>query len=253
MNNKVIAIIVARMGSSRLPGKILLELNRVPLLKRVYDRVKQCKRIDKIIVATTHNKKDDELVDFCKANEIEVFRGSEEDVLGRFYQCALNENKEGNLKAVVRITADAPFVDPELTDKMILNLINGELDYNHNRHLQGPPLGCHAEVISFETLEKLNMEVTDKTEREHITLHILKPENRNKFKIKLDDAPKELQRPEYRLLLDEQKDFSVVTRIYQELGEFPKLEEIISYLDTHPEIKKLNEDAHLDFKDLLDK
>lgn len=252
-NGRNIAIILARMGSSRLPGKVLIEINGVPLLKRIYNRVKRCKSIDEVYVATSTSEKDNLIEDFCSSNNIPIFRGSEEDVLGRFYSCAESENRTSPLSAVVRITGDAPFVDPVETDKMVNFLIDNDFDYVHNRHLEGPPLGFHAEVIAFKTLQRIHHEVKDKTEREHVTLHILKTENRDKFKIKLFDGPTELRRPNYRLLVDDSKDIEVISKIYQELGENPSMKEVVDYVDKNQELSKKTADIHLDFKNLLDK
>jgi spore coat polysaccharide biosynthesis protein SpsF len=251
--DRTIAIILARMGSSRLPGKTLMKLNGTPLLKRIYDRVCKISNVDKVIVATSTSYKDDELEAFCINNSIPVFRGDEEDVLGRFYQCASQEDQIQNLSSVVRITADEPFVDPGQTEDMISFLIDNNLDYIHNRHLQGPPLGFHAEVISFNALKNLNSSVTDKEEREHVTLHILKPENRGDFKIKLFDAPENLRRPQYRLVIDQSEDFELVSKIYKALGDNPDTSEVINFLDNNPEIANINKGAHLDFKEILDK
>ena len=252
-NNRTIAIILARMGSSRFPGKVLMEINGTPILKMVYDRVNSCNEIDKTIIATSTEPQDDKIEEFCKQNNLEFFRGDEQDVLKRFYECAEKENKVFPVNAVVRVTADAPFVDPLETGKMIRFLLENNYDYLHNRHTKGPTLGLHAEAISFKTLKKINEEVTDKSEREHVTLHILKPENRNKFKIKLFDAPENLQRPQYRLLLDEKKDFQVISKICLALGSNARSDDIIQYLDNHPEIVSINKETHLDFKEILDK
>jgi|SRR3989344_3344588 len=252
-NKRTIAIILARMGSSRLPGKSLMKINGIPLLKRVYDRAKICKNVDKAIVATSDKEKDNSLAEYCIENGIPVFRGDENDVLKRFYDCALEEHEKNTLRAVVRVTGDAPFVDPELTDKMIDELIEKNYDYIHNRHLNGPPLGSHAEVISFDTLRKLNDGVLDLKEREHVTLHILKHENRNKFKIKLFDVPKNLRRQNYRLIADSEKDFVIISKIFQDLGNNPSLKDVVSYLDNNKKLLEINKDEILDFKEFLDK
>jgi spore coat polysaccharide biosynthesis protein SpsF len=253
MNKDAIAIILARMGSSRLPGKSLIKINGVPLIKLVYNRVLRSKNIKKTIVATSTNSKDDALKDYCEKGKIPVFRGSENDVLKRFFDCSLKEYKKSPINAVVRVTADAPFFEPNLADEMINKLMENNLDYIHNRHLEGPPIGFHSEVISYKTLRNLNENIKDKKEREHVTLHVLKPKNRSGFKIGFSDVPAEFRRPGYRLVIDEKKDLELVSEIYKNLGENASLKEVIEYLDKNKILSKINSLAHLDYKNLFNK
>ena len=110
-----IAIIQARMGSSRLPGKVLMELDGKPLLEFMYNRVIKSKLIDKIVVATTTKKSDDPIIDLCRRNKISFYRGSESDVLDRYYKTAIKYNP----KTIIRLTSDCPLIDPNLIDRTI--------------------------------------------------------------------------------------------------------------------------------------
>ncbi len=246
INNKgIVAIILARMGSSRMPGKVLMKFNGIPALKHIFNRLQNSTKIDRIIVATSTNPENNAIEEFCDKENIACFRGDEEDVLDRFYKCASKEAKSGlNIGAVVRVTGDALFIDWEITDQMIQCLFDENLDYIHNRHASGPPWGFHAEVISFQALKKLNETVKDKEERQHVTLHILN--NKNNFNIKLFDATEEFIRPNYRLILEQKEDYELITRIYKELGNMSTTSQVISFLDNNPEIASINKNLTID-------
>jgi len=158
MIENVVAIIQARMGSSRLPDKVMMPIAGKPMFWHVVDRVKKAKLIDEVVVATSTNTKDKRIVDFCKKNNVEVFTGSENDVLDRYYQCA----KKYKAEIVVRITADCPLIDPKIVDKSIRTFFKGNFDYlgiltgagslkSKNKKY---PDGMDCEVFSFQSLEK---------------------------------------------------------------------------------------------------
>src|SRR3989338_126496 len=125
MKLKIVAIIQARMGSLRMPGKVLKPILGKPMLWHVVERVKRAKLINQVVVATSTNPEDKKIADFCKKNNIEVFRGSQNDVLDRYYQCA----KKYHAKFIVRITADCPLIDSQLIDKLIRKFFKGRYDY----------------------------------------------------------------------------------------------------------------------------
>lgn len=160
-------IIQARMGSTRLPGKMLIEIMGKPLIQHVIDRVSQSKRIDKLILATTNNPRDAVLVDIARKNSLDFFIGSEEDVLDRFYQAA----KRFNIKIIVRITPDDPFKDPEVIDKAVEIFLNskGKFDYVTNTLPPTYPIGLDVEVFSCYALEKAWKDAKKPSEREHVT------------------------------------------------------------------------------------
>ena len=138
-------IIQARMGSTRLPGKVLKKINgEVPMLKFQLDQLKHSKRIEKIVVATTNMEEDDEIVNFCKANDVECFRGESENVLDRYYQCA----KKFNFSIILRIPSDKPLIDPEIVDEIIGKFDLESYDYVSNFLTLSYPSGTEVEVLS---------------------------------------------------------------------------------------------------------
>lgn len=174
---KKVAIIQARMGSSRFTGKSLALLAGIPLIEWAVTRAKQIPLIDLVVVATSTEKQDDELVKWCQDNNIVVFRGSEDDVLARYYFAAL-ENKAD---IVMRITGDCPFIDPNLSAQILYSLIKNEYDYYSNVSPATWPDGLDCETFTFKTLEKAHQQATKKSDREHVTSFIRN--NQNSFKV----------------------------------------------------------------------
>ena len=167
----VVAIIQARMGSTRFPGKVLAEINNQPLLEILIARVRRSKSIEKIVVATTTEADDDVLCDWLNVNHIEYFRGSERDVLDRFWNCA----KLFNADIVVRITADDPLKDPDIIDEIVGVLqSSGVIDYASNTLKPSYPEGLDIEAFRFWALAKAHAEALLDSEREHVTPFIWK-------------------------------------------------------------------------------
>jgi glutamate-1-semialdehyde aminotransferase/spore coat polysaccharide biosynthesis protein SpsF (cytidylyltransferase family) len=167
-SNKTIAIIQARMRSSRLPGKILAQIGEKPMIWHVAQRVRVAKLVDEVVLATSSETCDDPVADFCKRENINCFRGCEIDVLDRFYQAA----KINVAKVIVRLTGDCPFIDPDVIDSVIQGFHNGEYDYATNILRYTWPEGLDVEVFSFEALERAWKEATQEGEREHVTVYI---------------------------------------------------------------------------------
>jgi len=168
---KVVAIIQARMGSTRLPGKVLMDLAGEPMLARVYERAARAKSVDKVIVATSDIAGDDSIAELCSARAWLCFRGSENDVLDRYYQAA----KIHRADIVVRITADCPLIEPLIIDKVIKAFLerNPKIDYASNILLKRTfPRGLDTEVLRFDTLERIWKEDQDLPRREHVTAYI---------------------------------------------------------------------------------
>jgi spore coat polysaccharide biosynthesis protein SpsF (cytidylyltransferase family) len=238
VKERIGGIIQARMGSTRLPGKMLIDITGKPLIQHVIDRVSQSKRIEKLILATTDNPRDAVLVDFAKENLLDFFIGSEKDVLDRFYQAA----KTFNIKIIVRITPDDPFKDPEVIDKAVEIFLNGkgELDYVTNTLPPTYPIGLDIEVFSFYALEKAWKEAKKTSEREHVTPYIWKhPEI---FRIKNFGLEKDLSY--LRWTLDDDRDSQFTREVYQRL--YPKkrfflMEDILELLNLYPALVKINE------------
>lgn len=239
-----IAIIQARMSSTRLPGKILLDIAPgTTVLECMLARVATCTEIDQTIVATTTNPKDVVLVDFLKARDLPCFVGSEEDVLDRYYQAAKAFGaKSGDV--IVRMTSDCPLIDPKVADTTIRFFKDGDFDYaSNNLEPYTYADGMDTEVFSFDTLERAWKEATSPAHREHVTFYMWK--NPELFKIGQYQNPKEGQAG-YRLTLDYPEDLAVLSDVYTHL--FPSnplfsMEDILAYLDAHPEVKKINTDV----------
>lgn len=239
MKKKVIAIIQARMGSERLPGKVLKEVEKKPLLWHVFNRTKASKYIENVIIATSLNTKDDAIEKFAVENNIIVFRGSENDCLDRYYQAA----KKDKAKLIVRITADCPLICPEIIDKVIAEYLNGKYDYVSNTLLYTYPDGCDVEVFSFEALEKAWKECKDPVDREHVTPYI---RNSGKFKIKNVENEYPVNPKEYKWSVDRIEDLKFVREVYKYLykdGKIFTYKEIMNLLKQHPELKQINSKA----------
>ncbi len=215
MEIKTILITQARTGSTRLPGKVLMEVNNTPLLKIHLDRLSKSKNVDKIIVATTMNEEDDVIEKLGKEWGYEVYRGSENDVLDRFYQAVKNIKPNW----VVRVTSDCPLIDPLLLDKVIEITKAENKDYGSNVIDETFPDGQDVEVFKFLALEKAWKEANKLSEREHVTPFI-----RNNSDLKagnLFSAISYRNNNDYssiRMTVDEQKDFELINKIISDLG-----------------------------------
>ena len=162
-------IIQTRMGSSRLPGKVLLELkDGKSVLDYVINQLGFCETIDKIVVATTTLTEDDKIVEFCESNNVEYFRGDSKNVLDRHYQCA----KKYSLSTIIRMPSDKPLLDPEVVDKIVRVFNSGSYDYVTNFLPSTTPGGTEVEVFSFKALEKSWTDAELPSEKEHVTNHI---------------------------------------------------------------------------------
>jgi len=171
---KIAAIIQARTFSTRLPGKVLKELpyaSSITCLEQVIRRLKKSKKLNDIIIATTKEKTDNEIVDIAKKEDVKYFRGSKENVLSRYYFAA----KENNIDLIVRITSDCPCIDADITDLTIDKHINKMADYTSNSLTRTCPHGLNVEVFKFNALEKAYKNAIKDYEKEHVTPYI----NRN--------------------------------------------------------------------------
>lgn len=232
----IYAIIQARFGSSRLPGKVLMEIQDKPILWHVYNRVSYSKLIDKIIIATSKLKQDEKIVDFCKLNNIEFFAGSEDDVLTRYYETAKNKGiKNGDY--IVRITADCPLHDANIIDKVIKVYLEGDYDYVSNTFEYTYPDGLDVEVFSFKVLEEAWKNAKLASEREHVTPYMKKNDKYKKINVVSNK-----KYPIYRLTLDHKEDYELIKRIYEGIGKIDfDLDETIDFLQKHTDYLKLNE------------
>lgn len=226
-------IIQARMGSFRLMGKVLKEINGHPMLWHVVNRLKNCQKADKIILAIPDNEENNILEEFCRNNNLDFFRGSETDVLSRYYETA----KKFNCDIIVRVTSDCPLIDPEIVDLVIEKHLESKADYTSNIFKRTFPRGFDAEVFNLETLEKAFNEAKEKHQREHVTPYIY--ENPGMFQIVSVEAPEELNHPEMRLTVDVKEDLELIRKIDSSLSA----EEIVNYLLNNSNLLTINQEV----------
>ena len=223
------------MGSNRLPGKVLADLKGKPMIGHVVDRVRRARSVDAIVVATSTQTSDGAIVDFCEFRKIRVFRGSEHDVLDRYYQCA-----EGiQTDVVVRITADCPLIDPRVIDKVAETFLGGTCDYASNTVERTYPDGLDVEIFSIEVLREAWKAARMASEREHVTPYIWK----NPHLFDLCHIRREPDISHLRWTVDEPEDLVFVRLVYDQLYQPNGLiltEEVLALLDKHPELSKIN-------------
>jgi spore coat polysaccharide biosynthesis protein SpsF len=234
------AIIEARMGSSRLPGKTMMEIMGSPSIQLLIDRLRHAQRIDNIILATTTNSEDDTIEKFCHDYGVICFRGSAEDVLGRVYHAAQKYGAD----VVVEVTGDCPLLDPWLIDECIDLFIRSDYDYLSNFIEQSYPPGIDVQIFSFAVLEQLHVNAKEQKFREHVTLYILK--NPSLFRMHNVYAPPELYCPDWHLELDEYVDYILIKTIYENLYDKKPVfttTDIVKLLKEHPEWLKINQEV----------
>lgn len=237
MKQRTCAIIQARMGSTRLPGKVLKELCGKPMLYHIIQRTEQTAGIDTIMVATSTHQEDDLVAEYASSLGIPCFRGSEENVLKRFYGAAkILDMREDD--AVVRLTADNPLVDPMVLQKLLTYF--EECPYSY-ASTNGYPLGLGGEVFTFHMLEEAHHFAGKQYEREHVTPYMY----RNTSEIGRMASPKNYSK--YRFTVDTPEDFAFARAVYNALYHGKHnfyLRDIINFLDSHPEIQKINSNVH---------
>ncbi len=210
---KTVALVQARMGSTRFPGKMLQLLGSHPILEWVLRRVSRAKFIDEVVLATTDRSIDDPLVELAKHLGTGVFRGSETDVLGRFAAAAVHYRAE----IVLRICADNPFVDPDELDRLVQEFNENSCDYacNHQDRLGSRYAdGFGAEILSNQLLQQIAKLSSEPKHREHVTLYLW--DHAKQFTLYSIQAPPELAYPDMRFDLDEKKDLENLKEITKE-------------------------------------
>jgi glutamate-1-semialdehyde aminotransferase/spore coat polysaccharide biosynthesis protein SpsF (cytidylyltransferase family) len=233
----IVAIIQARMGSSRLPGKSMADLAGRPLLWHVVNRVQKARLVDSVTVATTDQAGDALISEFCEREGIHCFRGSEEDVLDRFYRAAQLSSAD----IVVRITADCPLVDPAVIDKVVARFQQSDCDYVSNAILYTYPDGLDTEVFSLAALERAWREARKPSEREHVTPYL----RSGKFRIASVESDTPVSPNEFRWTVDTALDLQFVRGIYAAMngnGVFG-YKEILELLRRRPELAAIQTDV----------
>lgn len=239
MSDRVLCITQARMGSSRLPGKVLREVLDRPLLHYHIERLRKARSIDELVVATSTEAGDDAIEAFCAAAGVACFRGSEHDVLDRFYQCA------GGIDAniIIRVTSDCPLIDPAIIDLAVAAFrASPETDYLRSDPARYPR-GMDTEIFSRAALEAAWAEAKDPVEREHVTPFLY----RNPDRFGLDTfAEADAEGAEFRLCVDEENDFRlagvILEAIYPDNPDFG-WRDLVAFLRGNPDMAAINADV----------
>jgi len=233
---KTVAIIEARMKSTRLPGKVLRQIGEKSSIEHIVERLKEVKDISNICIATTKHKSDDVIEEFASSRNYHVYRGSEEDVLSRVIGAAEALSAE----IIVEITGDCPFVDPILVDQYLEILLSNGLDYVSNNIVASYPDGFDVQVFSTEALKRSSKAAITQAEREHVTMHIR--QNPQIFRTLNIIAPKPFRHPNLSVTLDTKEDLEVLRLISENFREngMPDHMEIIKFLLANPEISSIN-------------
>jgi spore coat polysaccharide biosynthesis protein SpsF len=234
---KIAAIIQARMGSTRLPGKVLMDLGGETVLARVVRRLRRATLIEEIVVATTSSAADRPIVRECQRLSVRVFRGEENDVLDRYYQAAQWISAEG----IVRITSDCPLIDPEITDDTIRAFLERRPDYASNALQRTYPRGLDTEVMTWEALARAWQEARLSHQRAHVTPYIY--ENPDRFDIL--PVKGEADYSSHRWTLDTAEDLAFVRAVYDRVDHDDSFSwrDLLALLEQDPALVELNRDV----------
>lgn len=236
-NPLITAIVQARMRSTRLPSKVMKEIMGKPILWHMINRIKWCRLINNIVIASTTKESDKVILKLAEEMGVDSYAGSEDDVLDRYYQAA----RISHADIIVRVTSDCPLIDPQIVDKLIRFFLDnkGHVDYVSNIIKPTYPDGIDTEVFSFATLEKAWKEARLKSEREHVTAYITKhPEL-----FRLSNIENNEDFSHMRWTVDEERDFEFVSQVYGKLykeGHMFYINDILGLLKEYPELTAIN-------------
>lgn len=246
MAEKTVAIIQARMGSTRLPEKVLMDIGNEPMLWHVYERARRSSLVDEVLVATSTESGDDAVAEFCEKRSIPCFRGSEADVLDRYYRAASSRGAD----AVVRITADCPLLSPPVVDRVVRTYESDESAYVSNTLEYTHPDGLDVEVFSYDALETAWREADDPHEREHVTVYIRESGAFSTENVEnvLDTSRYSFTDPDavLRWTVDYPEDMEFVREVYDRLTErghwtFDQ-QSVFELLEREPALRDVNDD-----------
>jgi|WetSurMetagenome_2_1015567.scaffolds.fasta_scaffold110364_2 spore coat polysaccharide biosynthesis protein SpsF (cytidylyltransferase family) len=235
INLNIVCIVQARMSSSRLPEKMMMELNGIPVIEQVFRQLSFSKKINQRVLATSVDASDNKLFDWAVKKNIPCIRGSLDDVLDRFYNAA----KIMKADIAIRVTGDCPLIDPEIIDKTIQMHLENEFDYTSNANPPTFPDGYDVEVVNFSSLEKAWKEAGLKSEREHVTPYI----KNHKELFNIGNFEWEINYEQYRLTLDNKEDFELISIIHKKFyneNNFIKLNNVIEFLLENPKLIEIN-------------
>ena len=233
----IVTIIQSRMGSTRLPGKVLQDLAGEPMLTWVVNRVRRARTVNDVVVATTSNQVDDAILHLCSQNGWHCFQGSEDDVLDRYYQSA----KKYQADVVVRITADCPLIEPMIIDQVVQVFLDHQPRTDYVSNTMSPrtfPRGLDTEVFSFAALEKAwRLGISDPAWREHVTPYIYRHPNQ----FQLRGVTNDVDYSHLRWTVDTPEDLRFVRNIYDYIkSDDFSWRDVLGLLDQHPEWLEIN-------------
>jgi spore coat polysaccharide biosynthesis protein SpsF len=241
---KIVTIIQARMGSTRLPGKVLQDLGGQTVLARVVNRIRRSRSAGEVVIATTTHRGDDVIADECRRLSAECFRGQELDVLDRYYQCA----RAYEADAVVRICSDCPMIEPEITDKVIDAFLEHRPDYASNTVAKTYPRGLDTEILTIAALSRAWRNAKQHYERVHVTPYVY--QNPGEFQVL--PVVGERDYGSLRWTLDTEDDLQFIRAVYQRFDNDDRFywRDAIALLECEPALVALN--AHVTVKALLE-
>lgn len=231
----ILAILQARVSSSRLPGKVLKPILGMPMLVRQIERIQRAKLIDKLVVATSRHDSDNPIEEICAKYKVDCYRGSLDDVLDRYYQVA----ELYNPTHIVRVTGDCPLIDPAVIDVVISCHIQGGYDYTSNAVKPTYPDGLDVEVIRYDILKLVWQTASLQSQREHVTLYI----NQHPQLFRVGSVQNNIDLSMLRWTVDEQRDFELVTNIYEQLYSINSAfttADVLAYLAENPALRIYN-------------
>ena len=231
---KIVTIIQARMGSIRLPGKVMKDLGGDTVLARVVHRVRRATLAGEVIIATTAKRADDAIVEECQRVSARVFRGEENDVLDRYYHAAQSAGAE----AIARITSDCPLIEPEITDNTIRAFLERRPDYASNALQRAYPRGLDTEIMTWDTLARAWREARKPYQRAHVTPYIY--ENPDQFNILSVRGDTDFG--SYRWTLDTPEDLAFIRAVYERMGNDNcfSWRDVLALLEREPALVELN-------------
>lgn len=236
-------IIQARTSSSRLPKKVVRDLEGQPMLLRQLKRLQYGLNVPKLVVATSNEASDDPIENLCIQNGFNCYRGSLNDVMGRFIQCA----QKNGIDYIIRVGGDDPLIDWDCCNTLMELHMADQCDFMYASNREGWPFGCAAELISRKALERVHEKTDNPFYLEHTIPYFF--DHMEEFEIRKVTAPEDIKRPEYYFTVDYPADFELISAIFKEFkGDdyFPLLK-AIKLRDNQPELNKINEDLHQGF------
>jgi len=232
---RIAAIVQTRMGSTRLPGKVLMDIGGKTMLARVVERIRRCPLVDEVVIATSTESRDDAVAQACRNTGITCVRGSESDVLDRYRQAA----EESRADAAIRITSDCPLFDPALLHQVIQAFFSSHADYASNFLDRRYPRGLECEVFSRAVLERASREAKQSYEREHVTPYIFEHPELFRHAAVTNDS----DLSSYRWTVDTLHDLEFVRAVYERLGQDGAFgwQDVLRLVEREPELSAINQ------------